>query len=320
MQQAPRAMEDKIDMAEIEKQVTQLFKLRIDVNDLLATEKICKINNVTEGKPVFMVHSIEGIATPLRRLAESLPYPVYCFQCTPTVPHDSIEEMAAFYISLMREIQPTGPYRIVGYSYGAIIGFEVAHQLQSNLGKDSVECAVFIDGSVHYMKTYRKIYRKNYNVVTENLANNPFFEAEILCSLTVRFAPIDYRRMRMEILQQPGWKQRMAIATKAMMDTGLFKSSETVEWACESLISKFLCADKYNPTYKFEGDVSLIRASWEAGAREEDVGRDYGLSTSVTGRCDVHVVDGDHDAIVQGECYMTTSKLLQDIFERKTKE
>lgn len=34
---------------------------------------------------------------------------------------------------------------------------------------------------------------------------------------------------------------------------------------------------------------------------------------NVTGRCDVHLVDGDHDGIVQGEKFMDTSKLINDM-------
>lgn len=41
---------------------------------------------------------------------------------------------------------------------------------------------------------------------------------------------------------------------------------------------------------------------------------------NVTGRCDVHVVKGDHDGIVQGDHFMTTSHLIQDILALKNKE
>ncbi|CAM6002738.1 unnamed protein product [Sphagnum balticum] len=71
---APIAMDDKtVDMVELERQMTSLFTLRIDMADLLTTEQIAKINDVHTGPPVFFVHSIEGIATPLRKLALSLP-------------------------------------------------------------------------------------------------------------------------------------------------------------------------------------------------------------------------------------------------------
>ena len=76
-----------------------------------------------------------------------------------------------------------------------------------------------------------------------------------------------------------------------MMTTGLFKSPETIAFACEAMRSKFLMADKYKkihltkmpifcrykPDKKFHGLITLIRAE-QGAAREEDVGQDYGIS------------------------------------------
>jgi fatty acid synthase len=57
----------------------------------------------------------------------------------------------------MKRIQPKGPYRIVGYSYGACIAFEMANQLQENEGNDVVEKLILLDGSHLYMQTYRNV-------------------------------------------------------------------------------------------------------------------------------------------------------------------
>jgi thioesterase domain-containing protein len=42
---------------------------------------------------------------------------------------ESIEAMASLYIEGIRKHQPEGPYRIAGFSFGAIIGLEIAQQL-----------------------------------------------------------------------------------------------------------------------------------------------------------------------------------------------
>lgn len=47
----------------------------------------------------------------------------------------------------MKRIQPEGPYRIIGYSYGACIGFEIATKLQESDGPNSVEKLILLDGS-----------------------------------------------------------------------------------------------------------------------------------------------------------------------------
>lgn len=111
-------------------------------------------------------------------------------------------------MQVLKTIQPCGPYRLVGYSYGACVGFEMATKLQSTEGKDAVESLILLDGSHHYMQTYRKVYRRSFGVIGEDLANNPLFESEIIVAITMRFANVDYKKMRLELLQEKGWKAR----------------------------------------------------------------------------------------------------------------
>lgn len=74
-----------------------IFRFRIDFNQVRPDIPCEKINDVTEGSPLFFVHSIEGIGTNLIPLAKQLPYPCYCFQLVPEAPTDTIENLAAFY-------------------------------------------------------------------------------------------------------------------------------------------------------------------------------------------------------------------------------
>lgn len=109
----------------------------------------------------------------------------------------------------MKKIQPTGPYRIVGYSYGACIGFEMATMLQESDGPTAVQRLILLDGSHLYMQTYRNVYRMAFGVTGDTLVNNPLFESEIMCAMTLRFANVDYKKFRVELLQQPGFKARI---------------------------------------------------------------------------------------------------------------
>jgi acyl transferase domain-containing protein/thioesterase domain-containing protein/acyl carrier protein len=43
--------------------------------------------------------------------------------------HTRVEDMAAYYVEAIREVQADGPYRLVGYSFGGAVAFEVAQQL-----------------------------------------------------------------------------------------------------------------------------------------------------------------------------------------------
>uniref|UniRef100_A0A0N4ZB91 Fatty acid synthase n=1 Tax=Parastrongyloides trichosuri TaxID=131310 RepID=A0A0N4ZB91_PARTI len=295
----------------LEKQMNQLFKMRVDVNDLEPEDMLVKCNKVEEGPKVFFLHSIEGIATPLKKVMKNCKFPAYCFQATKSVPDDSIESVAKRYIKEMKKIQPEGPWRLVGYSYGACIGFEMATQLQEQYGDDSVERLILLDGSHLYMQTYRNVYRSAFGVTGDTLVNNPLFESEIMCAMTLRFANVDYKKFRIELLQLPGFRARIQKVVETVMTTDLFKSPDTIQFACEAMHAKFLMADKYKPSRKFNGLITLIRAE-QGAAREEDVGQDYGIS-QVSDDSKVFVVEGDHDSFVQGKTSTKTVELINSL-------
>jgi amino acid adenylation domain-containing protein len=58
-------------------------------------------------------------------------------------PHNSVEDMAAYYIRHMRKIQPAGPYSICGLSFGGIVAYEMARQITES--SDKVACLVLFD-------------------------------------------------------------------------------------------------------------------------------------------------------------------------------
>jgi thioesterase domain-containing protein/acyl carrier protein len=87
--------------------------------------------------PLFCVHPAGGLANAYVQLARQLgpDQPLYAFQAAgfeerhqgPT----SIEAMAAAYISGLRAVAPAGPYRLLGWSLGGLIAYEMAQQLVS---------------------------------------------------------------------------------------------------------------------------------------------------------------------------------------------
>jgi thioesterase domain-containing protein len=92
---------------------------------------------VQEGRgaaPFVFVLAGYGDAWVATGLARSLgqDHPVYGLQ-PPGVPAKpgSARQMAAMYIERLRGRQPHGPYFLGGYSAGAVIALEIAHQLQT---------------------------------------------------------------------------------------------------------------------------------------------------------------------------------------------
>jgi amino acid adenylation domain-containing protein len=86
--------------------------------------------------PLFAVHPVGGLSWCYAGLLRHLDAdrPVYGLQARgiarPEPPAASIEEMAADYAERIREVQPRGPYHLVGWSVGGTIAHAVAVALQ----------------------------------------------------------------------------------------------------------------------------------------------------------------------------------------------
>jgi len=104
----------------------------------LPNSPLVAINSQGSNPPFFCVHPIFGVVFPYYKLAEHLgkDQPFYALQPRgiegESSPLTSIEDMAAFYIAAVREVQPQGPYFLGGWSFGGLVAFEMAQQLQKS--------------------------------------------------------------------------------------------------------------------------------------------------------------------------------------------
>lgn len=98
--------------------------------------------------PLFCIHDINGQVLNFRALAQYLDndQPVYGLQSAgldhSEPPLVRIEDMAARYITEMRQVQPSGPYYVGGYSMGGWIAYEIAQQLRQ-MGQPVALLALF---------------------------------------------------------------------------------------------------------------------------------------------------------------------------------
>jgi thioesterase domain-containing protein len=97
---------------------------------------LVQLRNGSE-RSLFFLPGIGGIAIELMELiAHFHPgRPIYSFRAPgldgALEPIDRIESLAAVYSEALRSAQPQGPYLLAGYSFGAIIAFEMALQLHA---------------------------------------------------------------------------------------------------------------------------------------------------------------------------------------------
>jgi thioesterase domain-containing protein len=90
-----------------------------------------------EGPPVFMTHGIGSSVIDLVPLARrmQLSQPIYGMEArgndSREEPLDCVEDMAQFFLDPIRQLQPRGPYFLIGYSLGGLVTLEMAQRLSA---------------------------------------------------------------------------------------------------------------------------------------------------------------------------------------------
>jgi thioesterase domain-containing protein len=99
--------------------------------------------------PIFMLHGIGSSAVDLVPLVRRMPVdqPIYGLEAQGNdgtqTPIDRIEDIAQSCATAIREIQPHGPYFLIGYSLGGLVALEIAQQL--NAQKQEIGLLVMLD-------------------------------------------------------------------------------------------------------------------------------------------------------------------------------
>jgi amino acid adenylation domain-containing protein len=98
--------------------------------------------------PFFCIHGVGGNVVGFHRLGRQMSpdYPFYGLQSRgldgKQACFTSVEAMAAHYITEMRSVQPRGPYFLGGFSFGGLVGYEIAQQLRA-MGEEAALLVLF---------------------------------------------------------------------------------------------------------------------------------------------------------------------------------
>lgn len=88
----------------------------------------------TGDRPFFLVHAIGGTVSGYVALAKELAsaYRVYGIQASgPDSQPADLDAMVSSYVADLRSVQPSGPYRLGGWSMGGMVAYEVARRLEA---------------------------------------------------------------------------------------------------------------------------------------------------------------------------------------------
>jgi acetoacetyl-CoA synthetase len=110
------------------------------------------IKSGTANPPAILAHGLDGLAS-FSKLAKQIrtDHPIYGIQAKGVdgleAPYDRVEDMAASYLDSLRELQPNGPYFLIGYSFGGLVALEMAQQLSAN--QENVALLALVDTFPH---------------------------------------------------------------------------------------------------------------------------------------------------------------------------
>ena len=85
--------------------------------------------------PLFITHGLGGSVIDFFQVVKHIrtSHPIQGMQAKgidgTEEPFDRIEDMAQFYLDAIRQVQPSGPYLLAGYSLGGLVTFEMAQRL-----------------------------------------------------------------------------------------------------------------------------------------------------------------------------------------------
>jgi len=266
--------------------------------------------------PVFLIHDGDGETLLYRSLAHSLKptIPVYGVQPGSRdelpIPYTRIEDLAAYYIEQIRQVQPQGPYFLGGLCLGGVLAFEMGLQLQKQ--GQVVEMVALMDiadveaprriGYVTEQRLSRvsTLFKSNaYLKLYEQLGNSLKQISQKAVNLIVYESQkqVEYIRNHIQIrlfsyylnqnLPLPKFLQNISVRT-------------VLVWAYQH----------YIPQEKFEGQVLLFRATEKSsifdGTSIDDTPTIefvpdplFGWGNRVTKDVDLHDVPGGHSSMLQ---------------------
>nr|XP_025855761.1 fatty acid synthase [Vulpes vulpes] len=258
---------------------------------------LTRLNSVQSSeRPLFLVHPIEGSITVFHSLAAKLSIPTYGLQCTRAAPLDSIQSLAAYYIECIRQVQPEGPYRIAGYSYGACVAFEMCSQLQAAQQSPApTHNSLFLfDGSHSYVLAYTQSYRAKMTPGCEAEA-----EAEAMCFFVQQFTDMEHDKVLEALLPLGSLEERVVASVDLIQHSHAGLDPRELSFAARSFYHKLRAAEQYTPQATYHGNVTLLRAK-TGSMYGEGLGADYNLSQVCDGKVSVHVIEGDHRTLLEG--------------------
>ena len=231
--------------------------------------------------PIFLIHGAGGNTIGFQPFVQRLDarIPVYGVEAVGFTPGshalETVEEMAERYLADIRAVWPHGPYRLLGYSYGGLVAYELAQRLHAMGIEDTfVGMMDTLHPAFRKQKLDPRVSGQRLSMHVKKLAWGPN-RLPYLKSITrsfLRLAQLDSYRLR----------RKLGLALPSTLDA--------VEW------QNFEAGQRYLPK-PYAGRITMFRALADT---EHQVGDDCLGWRALAASVDVRVVPGTHiDMLVE---------------------
>ena len=212
--------------------------------------------------------------------------PVYALESRlpkPGEPVLSVPMRAARYITLIRSIQPKGPYYLAGFCMGGMVAFEIAQQLKKQ--GDKVALLALVQASMPGFPTSRTQRLR--------LGNQHRW---FLCKAFLKFIGTRYASKLVGISRE---KRQKVLDEVSKLILGWYGTSAQLPDETQITNTQIMYAYRPEP---YEGNIHIVLA--------EDCYESAGISASLDprrawagitkGHCVTHVLPGDHHSVLVG--------------------
>ena len=242
--------------------------------------------------PIFGVPGAGGSVLSLQPLIKTLgpDQPFYGLQAVgldgKALPLNSLEETAQANIAALKTLQPTGPYRFIGHSYGGVVAYEMTRILASQ--GEEVSSLVLLDSIAPALKQGQMDHD----------------EAEDLVEASVTFASLYGVTLTIDLprVRRSSSMDNIQYIAGLLNDRGVEISGEqfTVFYGVYRANLRSYAA--YQPSkLSSKTDVSLYRAIQDFA--DPSMPRDYGWNRLLPTPVSIYDVDANHFSILKEVCF-----------------
>ncbi|KAL6440730.1 hypothetical protein ACFW04_003291 [Cataglyphis niger] len=269
-------------------------------NEMLPKEALIRMKTKSaNGPPLFIVHPIEGFTKSLEYIASELERPLWGLQSVEYAPHDTIPQLAEFYINNIRKVQEKGPYHLVGYSFGSCVAIEMTLQLESAGEEITLH---LIDGSLDFVRKQCEMIGKI--DVTNCVISDGCMKALAYFIIQIN-KNVNYFQAYKFLKQSKSDEEMFDKMIEIIGDIPY--AQEDVKIAGYLLFKKLLAVSLYCPDKKIKGPVTLIKAT----ENFVPIQKDHNLSQICMQPVRVEEVNGNHRTILLGESAKKIASFLQ---------